>query len=331
MKTPVRLFLFAGIAAACLCSCGSSDPLLPKSSGKAGEVIVVISRENWDGALGESVKNTLASECPWLPTKEPLYSVSNVAPGAFGDLFKAHRNIVFFDINPANSKPGVRLHHDKWASPQIVLQVVGKDSAQTDSVYRANSELIISALEQAERDRVVSSTIRYEKKGIYKAVATVFGGSPHFPTGYNLRKIDQDFAWISDDKQYTTQGVFIYRYPVDSAEPLSLESIIEHRNRILKDNVPGMFEGTYMTTSSYFPPIHKYIKYKKRQFAQVNALWEVEGDFMGGPFTSHSFYSADGKDIIVCEAWVYAPRFDKRQYLRQVESILYTWEWMEEK
>ena len=50
---------------------------------------------------------------------------------------------------------------------------------------------------------------------------------------------------------------------------------------------------------------------------------------MGGPFVSHSFYSPDGEDIIVAEAFVYAPRYDKRQYLRQVESLLYSWEWVD--
>ena len=48
---------------------------------------------------------------------------------------------------------------------------------------------------------------------------------------------------------------------------------------------------------------------------------------MGGPFVSHSFYSQDGSEIIVTEAFLYAPRYDKRQYLRQVESLLYSFEW----
>ncbi len=48
---------------------------------------------------------------------------------------------------------------------------------------------------------------------------------------------------------------------------------------------------------------------------------------MGGPFVAHSFYSKDNKDIITLFAWVYAPKYDKRQYLRQVESIAYSFEW----
>ena len=50
---------------------------------------------------------------------------------------------------------------------------------------------------------------------------------------------------------------------------------------------------------------------------------------MGGPFVSHSFFSKDGKDIIVLDAFVYSPRFDKRLYMRQVESLLYSFEWDE--
>jgi len=31
--------------------------------------------------------------------------------------------------------------------------------------------------------------------------------------------------------------------------------------------------------------------------------------------------------MIVMEGFVYAPKYDKRQYLRQVESVLYSFEW----
>ena len=64
---------------------------------------------------------------------------------------------------------------------------------------------------------------------------------------------------------------------------------------------------------------------------QTRGYWEVANDYMGGPFVSHSFYSPDGIYVVVCDAFVYAPKYDKRQYLRQVESLLYSWEWKEEK
>lgn len=323
MNTQKTLILLS-CALLLMTGCKNSAPLLPKSSGKAGEVIVVISKDNWESSLGEDVRRVLACDCPWLPTREPLYTLVNVAPGAFGDLFKQHRNILFFDINPQAARQGVRVHHNKWSDPQCVIQVSAFDDAAADSVFNAGAALIANAIEQAERERVILSTKRYEKSGIHDTLADTFPGAPHFPTGYRLRKLTEDFAWISDDKQYSTQGVFIYKYPSD--QDLSLVSILKHRNEFLKSNVPGMFDGTYMITADSFPPYLEYIKWQGRQFAQVHGLWEVKGDFMGGPFVSHSFYSPDGEWIVVAEAWVYAPRFEKRQLLRQVESILYTWE-----
>ncbi len=97
------------------------------------------------------------------------------------------------------------------------------------------------------------------------------------------------------------------------------------------NNVPGMFENTYMTTSDYITPTLTSMRYKGRDFVQTRGYWEVYNDYMGGPFVSHAFYTPDGGSILVLDAFVYAPKYDKRQYLRQVESLLYSFEWAEKK
>ena len=198
------------------------------------------------------------------------------------------------------------------------------------ALLESEGETVVAVIEQAERDRVIANTRRYEERSLAPQVREIMGGSPHFPSGYKLKKKTDNFIWIADEKQYTNQGVFIYKYPATESEPFTLQNIIRHRNEFLKENVPGMFEGTYMITADYIPPTVSYLQYKGRSFAQCRGFWEVYNDFMGGPFVSHSFYSKDGKDIIVLEAFVYAPKYDKRQYLRQVESLLYSFEWENE-
>jgi len=330
MKTRHLIFVLL-TAVLLLPGCKSTKTLLPSVSGKAGEIIVVMEKPDWEDSLGGDVRDLLACDCPWLAQKEPLYNLVNVVPSAFVDLFKVHRNIILFQVGPQIDSVGIIYKHDVWAAPQCVIQLSAPTSAQASELLKEKGPMIVSSIEQAERDRVIRNTLRYEEHAIYPKVAEVFGGSPHFPSGYKLRKITEDFAWIADDKQ-VYQDVFIYRYPVEK-EPFTLEKIIAHRNAVLQDNVPGMFDGTYMTTSEFFTPTLEYLKYRGRDLVQVRGMWEVQNDFMGGPFVSHSFYSADGSEILVAEAWVYAPQFDKRQYLRQVESILYSWEWkkMQEK
>lgn len=312
-----------------LAGCKGSRTLLPNVSGKAGEVIVVLDKANWEGDLGNDVRELLASDCPYLPQKEPLYNLVNVIPSGFTDLFRVHRNIFIFNIDPQLTSTGMNYQSDVWSSPQCVVQLSARDAAEADSLLMKNKANIMSVIEQAERDRIIRNSILYEEVGLAPQVKEIFGGSPHFPSGYKLRKKTSDFVWIADDKQYITQGILIYKYPVDSKDPLSLQEIISHRNSTMMVNVPGMFENTYMTTGEYMQPTVEYIKFRGREFAQTRGLWEVVNDYMGGPFVSHSFYSPDGKDIIVAEGFVYAPRFDKRHYLRQVESILYSWEWAE--
>ena len=324
----MKKILASVFALMALASCGNrSEVLLPNVSGKAGEVIVVMNKPDWEGALGNATRELLAADCPWLPVREPLYSLVNIAPADLSNLFKVHRNIVFFDIDPQVAESGVKYLKDRWARPQCLVSVAAPTSEDAIHFLATDGGKISAYIEQAERDRVISNTLHYEEKPLYGKVSEVFGGSPHFPTGYSLKKRTSDFVWVADEKQYTNQAVLIYKYPAEE-DPFTIEKIIAHRNAILKANVPGMFDNTWMTTGDYPAPYIEYLKYRGRSFAQVRGWWEVENDYMAGPFVSHSFYSPDGKEVVVAEAFLYAPKYDKRQYLRQVESILYSWEWV---
>ncbi len=328
MKRSFTKILAVASAIVSLVSCGGSDkPLLPNVSGKAGEVIVVMDKSDWDGNLGSSTRELLAADYPFLPQREPLFSVVNVPTTGFADLFKIHRNIVIFNIAADVQKSGVMFVHDKWAYPQCIIQISATCADSAAVILSRNGERVVGAIEQAERDRIITNSKRYEAKEAGQAVKEMTGGRAYFPMGYKVRKKIDDFIWISDDKQYTTQGVFVYKYPASSKENFTEQNIIAHRNEFLKKYVPGMFDNTYMITNEVATPEVKFIRFRGRQFAETRGLWEVYGDFMGGPFVSHSFYSRDGKDIIVLDGFVYAPKYDKRQYLRQVEAILYSFEW----
>jgi hypothetical protein len=335
MKRILKYIVLALAAAAVLTSCSEEKrkkALLPNISGKAGEVIVVINKADWEGAVGTALRDSLACDCPFLPQREPLFNLVNVAPSGFGSMFQVHRNIILINISSSVTEPGVVYRKDVWAAPQTVINVNAMDAETAASLIAANSADMTTTLEQAERDRIIRNTKKYEELAIAPEVAEVFGGSPHFPSGYKLKKKTSDFIWVEYAIQYVTQGILIYKYPVAEGENMmSLDSILENSNEMLKNNVPGMFEDTYMTISSFARPSIGYMKYKGLDFAEVRGFWEVQNDYMGGSFVSHVFYSKDGKDIIVLQAFVYAPKYDKRQYLRQVESVIYSFEWNEEK
>ena len=327
----ILTYLFMAMAAISLISCSEAkrkQALLPNISGKAGEVIVVIDKGQWEGAVGTVLRDSLACECPFLPQSEPLYTLVNVAPNGFTQMFQIHRNIIIVNIKPDVTEPGVVFKNDVWARPQCVIRINAADSDTAVKLIKENSSNMTAVLEQAERDRVIANTKKYEELSLAPVVTEMVGGSPHFPSGYKIKKKTEDFIWIEYNPQYVTQGVLIYKYPVvDGEQMLDLDNILENSNRMLMNNVPGMFDNTYMTISDFARPSIEYKKYKGLDFAEIRGFWEVENDFMGGPFVSHAFYSKDGKEVIVLQGFVYAPKYDKRQYLRQVESVIYSFEW----
>ena len=69
------------------------------------------------------------------------------------------------------------------------------------------------------------------------AVTAVAGGSPHFPSGYQIKRKTDDFVWISYEPQYIQQGILTMKYPVVEGEDMmSRESLISHINRTFVNN-----------------------------------------------------------------------------------------------
>ena len=324
-------YLFLAIAAISLISCSEAkrkQALLPNISGKAGEVIVVIDKGQWEGAVGTTLRDSLACDCPFLPQKEPLYTLVDLAPSGFTQMFQLHRNIIIVNIKSDVTEPGILYRNDVWARPQCVIRINAADSETAVQIIKENSQKIVAYLEQAERDRVIANAKRYEELSISPVITEMVGGAPHFPSGYKIKKKTDNFIWVEYNPQYVTQGVFVFKYPVEEGEQMmDLDNIIRNSNEIMKNNVPGMFDNTYMMISDFARPSIEYKKYKGLEFAEIRGFWEVYNDFMGGPFVSHVFYSQDGKEVIVLQGFVYAPKYDKRHYLRQVESIIYSFEW----
>ena len=325
----MRKYLLLLATALLLLGCKDENSYLKTVTGKAGEVIVVLDRNNWTGEVGNSLRNTLAIDYPMLPQKEPSFNLINISKSAFSDLFKVHRNIVFFNIDEKVTQSGVFVRRDVWAQPQIVITVEAKDPQEASELIQKNAQVMFDAIDQIEKERIARSSKKYEESSIRSVVAEKFGGSPYFPKGYSIKKVTDNFIWASQETTSTNLGILIYTIPYDGNEFPTMEKVIAEQNEALKNNVPGMFPNSYMTTATAETPIMTPYKYKNKNFVEIRGLWEVANDYMGGPFVEHIMYAKEPGKLLVVEGFVYAPRYKKRNYIRQVESIVYSFEWAE--
>lgn len=324
-------FMILAAVAFLTMSCKDDGTLVKQNvGGKAGEIIIVANKAQWETEPGNELRNILAAQYPYLPQSEPSYTLINIPHKSFTSLFEYHRNILILKVDP-NLETKFVAQEDVWAAPQTVILITAPTNEEAAKVIADNAERLFNTINQAERNRIMRNSKKYEDIALRQFVAEKFGGSPYFPKGYSLKKQTDNFVWISYETTYINLGVFVYRIPYKDETSLKLENLMAATAEVMKDNVPGMVDNSYMTISSEITPGLAVMKYKNHNFMEMRGLWEVQNDFMGGPFVIHVFHDKNNPgELIVVEGFVYAPRYDKRDYIRQVESILYSFDWKED-
>ena len=97
----------------------------------------------------------------------------------------------------------------------------------------------------------------------------------------------------------------------------------------MKANIPGV-RDSYMSTDSITVEV-KDIAVQGAYAMEARGLWRMKGDFMGGPFVSHSMVDTLNNRIVVGEVFVYEPKKLKRRYIRQMEAALFSMKIMDNK
>ena len=265
-----------------LASCNSKpkdrEKYLPNITGNAGEVLVVINKGYWEGELGSTLREILAGEYPYLPQREAYFKLFNATPGGFTGSYLLHRNIVIVNVSPEVDTTGIRMSRNSWAKPQIIVTVSATTPEEASELISGNRELIINTIEQAERDRLIASSKKYEDKEVRMAVTENIGGSPYFPTGFTIKKNTPEFMWISQETTYVNQGILIFKFPYTDAEQLSPEYLKDKIYNLWQANVPGMRENSYMTFNKVIEPGFRNIEYQGNTMVEMRGLWEVEND-----------------------------------------------------
>ena len=322
------LYVLAALLSLNLQSCEESKGL----AGKPGDVLIVMNSEDWKSTLGEIVRETMKEDYPMLPQCEARFKLSNVSHSSFSDMFQDYRNIVVFETNSKYSSK-VSYKTGVWTPGQCVINVRAGSFFEAVELYEQNAAQIIAHIENVERERIIKNNEEYTTPELRHEVSKVFGGSPAFPSDAKMFKQTDDFMWISIyNTDFVKKYILMYKYPVENAaKAMEAESIISHNKAVMNENMPGMQENSFMTHSTFYPPTVEMIEYNGREIAEIRGLWDVENDYMGGPFVGHEFLSADGKEMIGVTGFVYAPKYDKLPYIREVEAIVYSFEWDESK
>lgn len=299
--------------------------MMPTASGLPYEMLVVMDDEQWERPLGRAVYNVLDSDVPGLPQSERSFRITRINPsGMNSNMFRIMRNIIKVDIQKDRyTQPKLKFSRDVYSHPQMVMTLQAPNEESLARFVEENAQSIIDFFTRAEMNREINNLRDKHNPEVSRLAKEMLNVDVWVPWEINKFKKGKNFLWASTNNGEKDMSIVLYSYPYTDVNTFTLEYFLAKRDSVMKANIPGGPEGSYMTTNHDYTYVKDATVHGK--YAQVaRGLWFVKGDRMGGPFVSHSRVDEVNGRVIVAEAFVYAPESMKRDLIRRMEAALYT-------
>ena len=330
----VSAFLISG------CTGDTKNPL-PTYSGRPGEVIVVCKQSEWDGTLGDSIKAVFYEAQYGLPQDEPYFNLIRTNQSDFERVFKTFRNVFMVNIDPNRmSKGELTVKRNVYAKGQLVAQINASDMNEFLDILESKKDVLINYFNNKELDRLYRRNKRMGDAKIVKQLFTDYDlGITPMPDAY-IASTDSNVVWIRLERKKAvggfdhqiSQGVLLYYEPYQSKEQLQDSSLTERMDHYLGKYIPGPNEKAYMTLDRrYVPPVGDELNFRDMYAKEFRGLWRMENYLMGGPFIALTVLDESRNRVVTGIGYVYAPQFDKREFLREVDAMVKSLTFPEEK
>lgn len=301
------------------CQNKKQQAFVPDSSGNINHLTVVMKNSEWNGPLGETVRNEIATVYEGLPLDEPRFTLRHLVPKAFTGFGRHGRNIIWCRKDSLNQ---FQLIQNQFARPQILAIVQGEDNEIIAEYIKENAALLIGSFQENER----KEKIRRIRKSLSKDkdLQNKFGIALSYPSAYTTVKDSLNFLWIEKPIQKGSMNLIAYTLPERAFAKPSLSRVIAIRDSVGKAHIPGRLPRSHMITEAAYRPYFYKTKLAGQQAYLTKGMWEVKKDFMAGPFVNYMLQDSITKEWIVVEGFAFAPSVSKRDYMFELNSILST-------
>ena len=313
-----------------LSSCSLGESGLVPSTGSVNELLIVSNdKDQWEGALGDTIRAFFSAGQVGLSQPEPVFDLLNIADENLKDMFIKFHNIFIADINPQVTQTTSETFLNLWAGPQRVIKITTPDLPSFYKEFDLKKETFRKLFIDLERERILSINKISVDMQLSDVLAKKFGIKLPIPDGFYLAKEAKDFIWlrhkVTKVKQDLELGIMIYSMDYNDTVVFNPRHILRWRNSLTLEYIPGPSPISYMKVADeIIPPVFDTITDFPGGYAvETRGLWEVENDFMGGPFINYTFIDKANNKVITLDGYIYNPNDVKKYYLRELESIFF--------
>lgn len=352
----IRTILFI-LTVAFLSACGQSGDrnpeYLPEATGSPGDIIVVMDSTQWRGALGAKVREVLSAEVKGLPREETLFNVIPVHPSQKIYLLTQVRNLMYvFTIDERTQGSNAILRtftpetiadiesdtsffvntaENVHSRGQQVMYLFGKNEGLLIDKIADNSNKIVDFFNQAERERLKSTLFDKASKQVTAFLREEQNFGLKIPYGYQLADKQDKFIWFRRMELDVDKNVWITWKPYESEYQLRPDSLLAWREEVARQHLFGDPEdrSSFVVTEMevpFNPVVAKQTQLGGNFAMELKGLWRTNNKSMGGPFVSYAVVDQEQGRVYYLEGFVYSPSKSQRETMRQLETILQTFE-----
>lgn len=320
-------FVFSGLF---LTSCEEPGSYKLGYSGGFGEVIVVAPNSIWDTPLGDSIYNIIGAYQYGFPQLERQFNIIHITPKKFKSVLRGHRNICFIQIDTATVRP-ISLEKSKWSKGQLVITLSAKNRERLLNTVKVHGPRAAELFQAAEINRHYLRNKSFGAPETNEKIKSVQNFSFVTQKDAHLEKNENGLTWIRLERErdkggfrhQISQGILLFSLPYTNQSNFLDTNVYATVDSVLKANLPGPGENQYMQLNYRFiAPQGTEINYKNSFGKEYRGLWRMQNNSMGGPIYLLTFLDEKENRVIYAFGYVFAPQFNKREYLREVEGMI---------
>ena len=303
------------------CNSNASKAYVPESNGNINSLTIVMDEKYWSGPLGKNVREVFGAPYEGLPFDEPKYDIYYIPPKAFSGFARSSRNIIVFSKDTIDK---INLVKNPWARPQVVTLISGEDQDVMGFYLEENQDLILRTYSENERTEKLRRISKSPNKD--QNLTSKFKISLNYPSIYSTVKDTANFVWIEKEVLKGHLNLIAYTLPIRTDLKNIQKRIPAIRDSIGMIYVPGRLPNSYMITEKAYRPYYYTTKINGLESILTKGTWEVENDFMAGPFVNYIVKDTKNNRYIVLEGFAFAPTESKRNYMFELNTIITTLE-----
>lgn len=348
-KLIVYTFIF--LFTSCTQESISNFKAIPTAFGSLNEIVVISSKQIWEGPVGDSVRHYYSSAFPILPQPEPIFNLRHFTAEQLEaePMRKELRNYLILadlsDINDGTTKLVQKdvdklskikntatnsiVGKDKWAKGQLLIYQFANNQETLMSNIKKDFNTIQKRIYDADKYKLDGNVYQQGvDENIIKELQTTLFIYLKIPKEYAISIKDENTFWLRKETENISSNILIRKLPYQKREQLSKNGLKEIRDEIGKKYISSQIEGSFMKTNDKDLPIFSYKKTINNKYTIENrGIWEMENDYMGGPYISYLVLNEKKGELLFLDGFVYAPGQDKRELIMYLEHILTTLKW----